>query len=90
MRKRDTIIIALGVSALTAGLAVVLLWDSEVEWGIVPIALGALALISELLFYILSHTQRDSEKVNADTSEAEALPSPIKPLGINAERRNEP
>ena len=74
MKKRDTIIIALGVTGLTAGLAVVLLWDSKVEWAIVPIALGTLALISELLFYILSHTQRDSEEVNADTSENEEIP----------------
>ena len=74
MKKRDTIIIALGGTALTAGLAVMLLQDGKVGWGIVSIALGAIALISELLFYILSLTQRDSEEVNADTSENEEIP----------------
>ena len=88
--KRDTIIIALGGTALTAGLAVMFLQDGKVGWGIVSIVLGALALICELLFYILSLTQRGSEMATTDTSEAEALPSPIKPLGIKAESRKEP
>lgn len=90
MRRRDTITIALGITALAAGLAVMLLRDSKVGWGIVPMVLGGLALTCELLFYKLALTQRDNEMVNADTSEAEARPSPIKPLGINAERRRRP
>jgi hypothetical protein len=79
MKKRDTIIIALGGTALTAGLAGVLLWDSEVEWAIVPMVLGALALISELLFYILALTQRASEAANADTNENEEMATRRKP-----------
>ena len=49
-KKRDTIIIPLGVITLTAGLAAVLLWDGKAEWGIVPTGFMALPLLKASIF----------------------------------------
>jgi len=74
MKNRDTIIITLGITAITAGLAVIIFWDNKDKWSIVPIVLGVVALLSELMFYMVSFTQRDSVKEKAPAKEQKNNP----------------